>query len=70
MNSHILLTALLNSLADCSVAHKSNFITSGNKSANRDSTHSQQGNCSRYEKLASNGYCTAAISHSIFSSLL
>lgn len=57
-----LLTALLNSLPDCSVASKSNFITLGNKSANRGSALSHQENCFKYDKLGLNGYNTAAVS--------
>ncbi len=57
-----LLTALLNSLPDCSVASKSNFITLSNKSANRDSALSRQENCFEYDKLGLNGYNTEAIS--------
>lgn len=55
-----LLTALLNSLADCFAASKSNFMTEGNKSANTGSALSQQENCFEYDKLGLNGYSTAS----------
>lgn len=57
-----LLTALLNSLPDCSVACKSNLITLGNKSADRGSALSHQENDFEYDKLGLNGYNTAAVS--------
>lgn len=58
-----LLTALLNSLPDRSVAGKSNFITFGNKSANGGTTISHWEICFECDKLRLNG-CNAAATSS------